>query len=31
MRQGHRFVANIDVFNNLARYAPDDVNTDAAR
>jgi hypothetical protein len=32
LRQGHRFVADyIDVFNNLACYAPDDVNTDASR
>jgi hypothetical protein len=32
LRHGHRFVADyIDVFNNLACYAPDDVNTDVSR
>jgi hypothetical protein len=32
LRQGNRSVAEyIDVFNNLAHYAPDDVNTDASR
>jgi hypothetical protein len=31
-RQGHRTVAEyIDEFNKLARYAPDDVDTDAKR
>jgi hypothetical protein len=32
VRQGHRTVAEyIDEFNKLARYAPDDVDTDAKR
>ena len=32
MRQGGRTVAEyVDEFNKLARYAPNDVNTDAAR
>jgi hypothetical protein len=32
LRQGHRSVSEyIDEFSNLARYAPDDINTDAKR
>jgi hypothetical protein len=32
LRQGHRSVSEyIEEFSNLARYAPDDINTDAKR